>query len=406
MTVDWESLAAGHPRGLVDRLQKEYDSGSISFTASGLVIAASSDEETFTDEQALALLRDVGPWLEEGTKEVAPDEDFPDEDPETIPVFTWTGEPHRPLGWLLLIHGMNTKGDWQQDFAFDVGRWRGTAVPTFIHKYGRIIVGVILWFRRAKFKKGLRNRILELAPLAEEQRLPARPDVVAHSFGTWMLGHVLLDEMKRTNPQIAIGRVILTGSILRPDFPWEELQRADLVEDVLNHYATNDPVVPWAHWTIWNSGPSGKRGFDPPQSPCEGREVLNVRTAPKGHSGATSDSERYGNYGEVWTPFLTDPEGQASRRLEVEDPKRSWRQAWWPLRGSIFPLIVVPLLLVSLSWGFLKLGPSLTSWRDSAGSFFASAAWILGIAAGVLFALYLLQKIWCWISRRWAAADA
>ena len=268
-------------------------------------------------------------------------------------------------------------------------------MPTFIHKYGRIIVGVILWFRRAKFKDDLRKRILELVRLAREQRLPARPDVVAHSFGTWLLGHVLLDEMARADPQFKIGRVILTGSILRPDFPWEELQRAGLVEDVLNHYATNDPVVPWAHWTIWDSGPSGRRGFDPPQSACEGREVINVRAAPKGHSGATSDSERYGNYGAVWTPFLTDPQGQASLRLQADIPARRWRQAWWPLRGSVFPVIMVPLLVALLTWGFLGLGPSLTSWRNSTDGFFGAAASYLGIAAGALFALYLLQRIWC-----------
>ena len=48
------------------------------------------------------------------------------------------------------------------------------------------------------------------------------------------------------------------------------MRDAHLVEDVLNHYATADRVVPLAHMTIVESGPSGRRGFD-------GDQVLNVQ---------------------------------------------------------------------------------------------------------------------------------
>jgi serine/threonine-protein kinase len=61
--------------------------------------------------------------------------------------------------------------------------------------------------------------------------LDARPDIIAHSFGTWLVGHAL-----ESNPDIQVGRVVLTGSILRPDFNWKEHMPSGQVEAVLNHY--------------------------------------------------------------------------------------------------------------------------------------------------------------------------
>jgi len=395
MTPDWDLLARDHPQGLVDTLRAAYEQGSISFTAAELADAASTLDETYDEDEALALMRAAGPWLEERTRALSPDPEFPDEAPPSIPIFTWIGPQRSRLGWLVLVHGMNTRGDWQQYLAFDVGRWCGTSVPTFIHKYGRIIVGVILPWRRRKFARDLKKRLVELSKQATEERLPEAPDVVAHSFGTWMLGHVLLDQMARGEPyDVKVGRVILTGSILRPDFPWERLQQAGLVEDVLNHYATNDPVVPWAHWTIVDSGPSGRRGFDPPATPHDHLEVINVQALPEGHSGALSDEQRYGNYSATWVPFLTNPPGGAATGVEVEIPEKKWRQAWWPLRGTLLPTVAVPLLGVLLAWGLAALGPSLTSLRESWADALAGTAGGLGLAAAGLVGLFGLHALW------------
>ena len=226
-----------------------------------------------------------------------------------------------------------------------------------------------------------------------------------HHFPKFRTLHLPLDGRFLVQPhngepyEVKVGRVILTGSILRPDFPWDELQEKGLVQDVLNHYATNDPVVPWAHLTIWESGPSGRRGFDPPTSPNQSLEVINVTAAPKGHSGALSGQERYGNYSEIWTPFLTNPVGQASSGLATKVPKRPWHAAWLPLRGSLFPLVAIPLLVALLAWGFVNLGPSITALRDNIAGFLGTAARYLGLAAAGMFVLYILQKIWCRVTK-------
>jgi len=316
MAQDWAGLA-DHPQGLVDALRAAYESGSVSFTADELVGAAKPGE-VFSAHEALALLRSAGAWLSEGARKLAGDPNFPDQLPDTVPLFTWAGPTRRTMGWLLLVHGMNTRGSWQQSLAFDVGLWSGTAVPTYVHKYGHIIVGVVLPWRRRKLKRTLKDRVDKLGAKAARQNLPAAPDVIAHSFGTWMLGHVLIDQLAKGPPyELQVGRVILTGSILRPDFPWTHLQDAGLCGDVLNHFAPSDRVVPLARWTISDSGPSGTRGFDLPAAPCGDLAVINV-SAPFGHSAALSDRQRAANYEKTWRPFLTNPIGQASRGLTSE----------------------------------------------------------------------------------------
>src|SRR5204863_10105737 len=120
--------------------------------------------------------------------------------------------------------------------------------------------------------------------------------------------------------RLRFGRLILTGCVLRPDFNWARIKEAELVTDVMNHYGTSDPVVPFAEATIFDSGPSGRRGFD-------GKYVINVRAEGFGHSDLFSIDQFVVNghffakpsptehgvthlaysYKRYWKPFLTLP---------------------------------------------------------------------------------------------------
>jgi hypothetical protein len=335
---DWGGLYAKHPGPLVDELKKAFERGSIAFTAAELAGAASTAAHKLTAQQAQTLLESTGDWLAEEPVPGEVDPDFPDETPPPQGVrYIWRGEPRRTTEWLLLVHGMNTQGLWQQYLSFDLGLWQGLGIPTFVYKYGVIRLGVVLPWRRRKFKRDLVMEILQLSDQAPDFRVGRAPDVVAHSFGTWLVGHILLDELKETRQQEAgkrgnplglkLGRVILTGSILRPDFDWPALQAAGMVEDVLNIYGTKDVIVPLAHWTIFDSGPSGWRGFDTPSNRAVTQEVVNVK-AEFTHSQALSDEERYKGHKKTWKPFLTNPVGRASRGLTTTDPQRGWRPAW------------------------------------------------------------------------------
>lgn len=212
----------------------------------------------------------------------------------------------RVVDWVVALHGMNTSGAWQESFSWLLGTTWGRAVPIAIYKYGIVIAGVILFWRRNKLREQLRKKLAVLASEARARGYNGNPDVIAHSFGTWLFGQLLRRELKRpAEERLTFGRVILTGSIVRPDFDWKAIKDAGLVEDVLNHYGTADAVVPWAHLFIPDSGPSGRRGF-------EGDEVINVRAEGYGHSDLFQRDLRQ-IYDEHWKPFLTLPREELRR---------------------------------------------------------------------------------------------
>jgi pimeloyl-ACP methyl ester carboxylesterase len=185
-------------------------------------------------------------------------------------------------------------------------------LPVFIYKYGKVLSGVSLRWRQRKLTKllALRMTFLQEKYGGDGER---RPDVIAHSFGTWLIGHVL-----SSHPQLLVGRVILCGSILRPDFDWERLIQRGQVEAVLNHCAERDRWVPLAEYLIPDSGPSGVRGF------VQSRVVHRAEKAFR-HSSFFYTTHLESMFRDVWNVFLTRP---INRLLELSNAATApeWRR--------------------------------------------------------------------------------
>lgn len=271
----------------------------------------------------------------------------------------------RSVDWVVAIHGMNTTGAWQEAFSWKFSTTWGRSVPVAVYKYGFVVVGVVLAWRRRKFQRELRMKLAALQDEARAQGFFGNPDVIAHSFGTWLFGHLLQDELKRDEAdRLQFGRVILAGCILRPDFDWKRIREAHLVEDVLNHYGTADRIVPLAHVTIIESGPSGRRGFD-------GDQVLNIQAVGFGHSDLFSIDKRTENgltflsnsYQKYWRPFLTLPVTELATLPDRMDPQSPWGQFSWPLRGTLFPFLALPLVLTVACLVAAWIGALLWHWQ-------------------------------------------
>jgi hypothetical protein len=248
--------------------------------------------------------------------------------------------PTRVVDWVIAIHGMNTTGAWQESFSWNLSTTWGRSVPVAIYKYGIIIAGVVMAWRRGKLRASLREKLAVLRDEAEKRGFNGKPDLIAHSFGTWLFGRLLERELTRANP-LTFGRVILTGCVLRPDFDWQQFKDAGLVDDVLNHYGTADAVVPLAHTFIHNSGPSGRRGFD-------GHAAINIRAEGFGHSDLFSMENLERSYTRYWRPFLTLPREELRGLPDIVDPTTPWRAMPWPLcaaRLPVFGLLVWLLVL-------------------------------------------------------------
>ena len=243
----------------------------------------------------------------------------------------------RDVIWVLTLHGMNTRGDWQEDFNWLVSRAYRRMVPVAIYKYGIIRPGAVLKFRQRALTRGLIARIRRLTGETQATGFGGIPDVIAHSFGTWLLGHALC-----TDPALRLGRVILTGCILRPDFDWNGLINRGQVEAVLCHVATNDFWARVAHYFIPDSGPSGRRGFN---------DRLNIRHAVL-RDGKHSDFFRAdlmpALFDQIWQQFLTRRDGQLTApEAGLPDPK--WRPACWFIRATLprlLALIIVAALII------------------------------------------------------------
>ena len=234
------------------------------------------------------------------------------------------GETSRDIRWMIVIHGMNSRAPWQEEFSWEIANRLSHSAPVLIYKYGWATIDVLTrWMQRRQARKlGARVRIAIEQAISSGR--PARPDVIAHSFGTHLLSLILDD------PQFAalqFGRVITAGSIIRPDYDWQRHLASGCVEAVLNHVAAKDGSVPFAQFLIPGTGPGGKTGYA-----ADG--IFNVRAPDFGHS-TFFKPERLRPLiadGGLWHSFLTHPlehfEAEGSFRLES-----SWKPALRPLRA-------------------------------------------------------------------------
>jgi hypothetical protein len=411
----WQDLASRFPADQVNRLRDLSDARLIEFTPTALPVPVASATELLDRVAADG-------WLERRQRQRCPqckedltateageevcvhcNEAFSDHGGVSIEIFYSRNLPQtRDVDWVIAIHGMNTRGAWQEAFTWHLATTWGRSVPVAVYKYGFVIAGVIMAGRRHKLRENLR---IKLAALRDEARLRGfrgKPDVIAHSFGTWLLGHLLEKELTREDAPLHFGRVILTGCILRPDFNWRKIKETGLVEEVLNHYGTKDSVVPLAQATIHDSGPSGRRGFD-------GREVINVRAKGCGHSdlfSITQFADKSGffqrnagvdrvthlefAYTQYWKPFLTLPSAELGQVPDRINPSKAWKQFPWLVRGTIFPFLAFPALLSLAVLLLTKLSILPARIHEIAGTIA-----ILG-TAGLASLITCIALLWVW----------
>lgn len=253
------------------------------------------------------------------------------------------GEAGRDIRWMIVVHGMNTRGAWQEDLSWLVANKLKYAAPVLIHKYGWATIDVLLTPLHRRLAKSLGKKICRAVDYARVRGLTAAPDVLVHSFGSRLFSLVLQDN---DFADLRFGRVIMTGSIVRPDFAWSPLIDRGRVEAVLNHVGGRDVPVRVAQFLIPGSGPSGRAGFTDPA-------ILNQCTAMFGHSDCLGEKHLQEALakGGLWDRFLTQPQG-----LFVPDHpfrKENWSPAFAPLRWLTYGLGLL-LFLVLLPFSAMR----------------------------------------------------
>ncbi len=266
------------------------------------------------------------------------------DDPEAVvvTVYRHAGPLSRDLQWAVVIHGMNTLGAWQEEFSWRLALKLRYSAPVLLHKYGLVRFGVLFRFRHRALVQALGARLSKSFAVAAATGRTRLPDIILHSFGTLLFAKLLDDQ---TVKDLRFGRVILTGSIVRPDYNWRRHVESGRVEAILNHCGSRDHIVDLAAFAIPDAGPSGRVGIADPT-------VLNVRAEGYGHSTFFEDPSLDDNLrpNGLWDRFLRIP----LRAIETARMDGTTAEAWRPppmlLRRIALPIVLV---LTGLSAGLI-----------------------------------------------------
>lgn len=167
-----------------------------------------------------------------------------------------------------------------------------------------------------------------------------------------MFSRLLLDPRFAS---LRFGRVILAGSIVRPDYDWAQHVDSGRIEQVVSHCGDKDWVVGIAQYIIPGSGPSGRRGF-------VDKAVRNVKAAGFGHGTFFDIEPMKANLaqGGAWDRFLTYP----ADRL-VGDDEMTGPAEWSPSGVAVAVRSLIKLLTVvglgPLIWLALQLVSAVTA---------------------------------------------
>ncbi len=268
--------------------------------------------------------------------------------PSTHPV---PRDPTKVKHLVITVHGIRTFGAWQQKLGDLLYKETRNDDEFEVLDYGfdwfsalRFILPPTRWFVTRRFRRWLLRRY-------EHRPGLQRVDFVAHSFGTWVVADTLRRLPAKGSPPT--GTVVLVGSVLKEDFPWNDLLDQGKVRQVVNECAIHDVPLILSQLTGIGTGMAGRIGFD-------GGKGLYFRNRfyNWGHSGWFYDQQGNSSDAEMrrlWLPLLLgsldDPIPSIDERLSLTP----WEEA-----GHLFLRNARPVKVVMYT--LLVLAPFLLLW--------------------------------------------
>lgn len=220
---------------------------------------------------------------------------------------------------VVALHGIRTQAAWQRAFSEVAGRNGMNAhVDRWNFGYFSVFRFLLPWARLAKvrwFRATYQQEFREGAgaSMGANGSAGRRPCIVAHSFGTYILGNALL-----RYPYLRFDKVLLCGSILPRAFPWDQLIERGQVQAVRNEYGSHDVWTRAVAWAVPGTGPSGLLGFT----------ASNARIEQERFAFEHSEYFERGHMDNRWLPFLgAEIEQRPAREKDVSAPadeNRPW----------------------------------------------------------------------------------
>jgi serine/threonine-protein kinase len=191
---------------------------------------------------------------------------------------------------VVTLHGIRTLAGWQRAFSEVAGN-AGLQCRLDRWNFGRFsLLKFLLPLARTTKVEWFRTTYTqEFADLTGSVLSSERPSIVAHSFGTYILGYALL-----RYPYLRFNKVLLCGSILPRDFPWGAVIDRGQVQAVRNEYGARDVWTHLARRFVTGTGTSGTLGFS-----CQ-----HDRLEQEAFDYAHSEYFERGHMSDRWVPFL------------------------------------------------------------------------------------------------------
>lgn len=188
------------------------------------------------------------------------------------------------------LPGIRTTGVWASKLA-PLAAMRG-AVPILLN-YGWFQA---LWMMIPPVRDARVRWLRDQYDRMREATGVARPSIIAHSFGTWLLGELL-----RRYDDVVFDRIVITGSVLPENYDWASLLESGRVLAVHNEVATADmwpTIADWVSRIIRPHvfGQAGVRGFKQTH-PHLTQSVQNIDHSDMFYQGRL----------EAWLNWLTQP---------------------------------------------------------------------------------------------------
>jgi pimeloyl-ACP methyl ester carboxylesterase len=233
-----------------------------------------------------------------------------------------TGTKDRPAKkhLVILVHGINTRALWTNDIKSALRKAGFVVEATSYGKFG--VPRFLLPFNF--FRRTAIERVARAITTANSLHRPSKLSVISHSFGTFVVAHILAD-----HPEFKFERIIFCGSVVRDDFRLDQnLNRFS--QPLLNEVGSRDFLPALAESASWGYGSVGSNGYN----------AVGVET--RWHKGFSHSDFLTGEFcNRFWVPFLQNG------RIIPGDP--SSQLAWYIRLLTALPIRwLQPILLIAI----------------------------------------------------------
>jgi len=198
---------------------------------------------------------------------------------------------------VMSIHGIRTHAEWQNTLSetlsaagiqFRNRRFGYYPVASFVRdaKNQKHVDDFVTWYQQA----------VAAARKVNLDDPSARPSIIGHSFGSFVVGYAMLKY-----PEIKFDKIIFCGCILPPDFDWHTLFVRDQVARVRNECGGKDIWAASAKYFVRGTGAAGRTGFGGLSNRCRD-EFYDYQKH--------SDFFTPNHIEQTWLPFLKLPPPQ------------------------------------------------------------------------------------------------